>query len=99
MFRRLPDAGEPVISFEFEGQRIIARPGDSVAAAVLAANPGHTRTMPVTGAPRLPYCLMGVCFDCLMEIDGVPNRQSCLVEAHEGMKVRRQQGAVAILPE
>jgi D-hydroxyproline dehydrogenase subunit gamma len=35
---------------------------------------------------------MGVCFDCLAEIDGVPNRQSCMVPARPGMRIRRQRG-------
>jgi predicted molibdopterin-dependent oxidoreductase YjgC len=95
MFRRLPDASAKPVTIEFEGRPIEAREGDTVAAAVLAAAPGHTRTMPGTGSPRLPYCLMGVCFECLMEIDGVANRQSCLVPVRDGMKVRRQMGARA----
>jgi hypothetical protein len=37
--------------------------------------------------------MMGVCFDCLAEIDGVPNRQSCMVTARPGMRIRRQRGA------
>ena len=36
---------------------------------------------------------MGVCFECLVEIDGVPNQQACLVPVSEGMSVRRQEGA------
>jgi NADH dehydrogenase/NADH:ubiquinone oxidoreductase subunit G len=37
--------------------------------------------------------MMGVCFECLVEIDGVPARQSCLIPVHEGMVVARQLGA------
>ena len=37
--------------------------------------------------------MMGVCFDCLAEIDGVANRQSCMVAARPGMRIRRQRGA------
>jgi NADH dehydrogenase/NADH:ubiquinone oxidoreductase subunit G len=37
--------------------------------------------------------MMGVCFDCLVEIDGIASRQSCMTQAREGMKVRRQHGA------
>ena len=36
--------------------------------------------------------MMGVCFECLVEIDGVPNRQSCLIPVREGMTVRSQEG-------
>lgn len=93
MFKRLPEGGAGAVTFDYEGQSISACAGDTVAAAVLVAGSGHTRTTPVSGAPRLPYCMIGVCFDCLMEIDGVPNRQACLVEVREGMKVRRQIGA------
>jgi sarcosine oxidase subunit alpha len=44
------------------------------------------------GAPRAPYCLMGVCFDCLVTIDGVGSRQACLVPVQRGMNVETQQG-------
>jgi hypothetical protein len=37
--------------------------------------------------------MMGICFDCLAEIDGVPNRQSCMVTVRPGMRIRRQRGA------
>lgn len=93
MYKRLPEGDDLTITFDFEGQSVSARPGDTVAAAILVSDAGHTRTTPVTGAPRLPYCMMGVCFDCLMEIDGVPNRQACLVEVQDGMQVKRQVGA------
>ena len=46
----------------------------------------------VSGAPRLPYCMMGVCFDCLVTIDGVGNRQGCLVPVAEGMQIETQKG-------
>jgi len=45
---------------------------------------------------RGPFCLMGSCFDCLVEIDGIPNRQACMVEVTEGMTVRRQAGAALL---
>jgi predicted molibdopterin-dependent oxidoreductase YjgC len=93
MFRRLRDVPRPAVTIEMDGVALTAREGDSVAAALLAAGVGHTRTTPVGGRARLPYCMMGVCFDCLVEIDGVPNRQACLVRVRDGMKVRRQIGA------
>lgn len=67
--------------------------GASAAAALLAAGWSSIRETPVSGAARGPYCLIGVCFDCLAEIDGVPNRQSCMVAVRPGMKIRRQRGA------
>ena len=66
--------------------------GDTVASAMLAAGIDHCRTTPVSGAPRAPYCLMGVCFDCLVTIDGVGSRQGCLVPVREGMIIETQLG-------
>jgi D-hydroxyproline dehydrogenase subunit gamma len=97
MFRRLPDDPRAAVTIELDGEPLTARAGDTVAAAMLTAGVGHTRTTPVGGKPRLPYCMMGVCFDCLMEIDGMPNRQACLVRVRDGMKVRRQLGARAVI--
>ena len=47
----------------------------------------NTRTTPVTGQPRAPYCLMGVCFECLVEIDNIPNCQACMVTVRPGVSV------------
>lgn len=94
MFSRRDD-GRPALVLRFEGQAVEARAGDSVAAALLAAGIASFRTTPVSGAARGPWCLMGVCFDCLVEIDGVANRQACMVAAAEGMEVRRMRGARA----
>ena len=92
MFRRLPDPAR-LIPFDFEGEPFEAREGDSVAAALLANRILTFRTTPVSGAPRGPWCLIGNCHECLVEIDGEPNRQACMVEARAGMRVRRQRGA------
>src|SRR5262252_5507958 len=91
MFKRLGDTGA-TISLEVDGKPIRARTCDSVAAAMLAAGLDHCRTTPVSGAPRAPYCMMGVCFDCLVTIDGVGNRQGCLVRVREGMQIETQRG-------
>ena len=80
MFRRLPDPAG-TIAFDFEGRTFEARDGDSVAAALLANGVLVFRTTPVSGAPRGPWCLIGNCHECLVEIDGEPNRQACMVEA------------------
>jgi hypothetical protein len=95
MFRRLEDARRE-ISFDFEGRSVTAREGESVAAALVAAGLRGFRATPVSGASRAPWCMMGVCFDCLLEIDGVASRQACMVPVEPGMRVRRQRGAKAL---
>ena len=92
MFRRLPEAAGDIVAFTIDGQVAQAFAGDTVAAALLSAGVDHSRTTPVSGARRAPYCMMGVCFDCLVTIDGVGNRQGCLVPVAEGMQVEIQKG-------
>ena len=91
MFKRLAEVGAPV-AITVDGKAISARTGDTVAAALLLAGIDHCRTTPVTGAPRAPYCLMGVCFDCLVTVDGVGSRQGCLVSVRDGMTIGTQLG-------
>ena len=55
-----------------------------------------SRTTPVSGAPRAPYCLMGVCFECLVTIDGVGNRQGCMVAVRDGMRIETRKGQAGI---
>lgn len=66
---------------------------DSAATAVMLAGMLPSRTTPTKGSPRAPYCLMGVCFECLLEIDGVANQQGCMIRVQDGMHIRRQLGA------
>src|SRR5205085_6185320 len=99
MFRPRPDAPAATVEVEVEGRTVRVPEGASAAAAVLLAGLASIRDTPVSASPRAPYCMMGVCFDCLAEIDGVPNRQSCLVTARPGMRIRRQSGARTIDPE
>ncbi len=93
IFARLPEPDRRPVTLFFEGEPVGALQGDSVAAALLAAGKLTFRATPVGGAPRGPYCMMGVCFECLLEIDGVANRQGCMVQAADGMRVSRMLGA------
>ena len=99
MFRRLPEAAGDIIAFTIDGRAAQAFAGDTVAAALLIAGVDHCRTTPVSGAKRAPYCMMGVCFECLVTIDGVGNRQACLIPVRAGMRVETQSGARAIAEE
>lgn len=92
MFKRLPEAPGQTVHLTVDGRAIEARSSDNVAAALLAAGIDVCRTTPVSGAPRAPYCMMGVCFDCLITVDGVGNRQGCLVRVAEGMALATQHG-------
>jgi len=65
----------------------------TVAAALLGHDDNHFCQSAEKREKRAPYCLMGVCFECLVEIDGIKNRQACLEPVREGMHVKRQHKA------
>jgi len=83
------------IEFTFDGESINAITGQSVAAALLAANQRALRKTRFNNNERGVFCGIGVCFDCLVVIDGITNQRACLIEARPGMKVQTQVGSDA----
>ncbi len=92
MFKRADGDTRRSVTVYVDGQVVTAREGDTVSAALLASGLDVCRSTAVSGARRLPYCMMGVCFDCLVTIDGLGNRQGCLVPVAEGMQIEIQKG-------
>jgi predicted molibdopterin-dependent oxidoreductase YjgC len=92
---RLPDGHGlergPAVTLTLDGRTVTAYQGESVAALLLAEGYPATRTTQ-GGAPRGVYCGMGVCFDCLVIVDGIPNTRACTTWVREGLNVRRQDG-------
>jgi predicted molibdopterin-dependent oxidoreductase YjgC len=76
----------------FDGAALPFRPGQTVGAALVASGALSWRTTRSAGAPRGLFCGIGICFDCLVTIDGHPNQRACLVLAGEGMRVETQEG-------
>jgi D-hydroxyproline dehydrogenase subunit gamma len=85
-FKALP--GTRTVRFEVDGGACEAPEGASVATALLLAGRTTFGRHPVSGEAEGPWCLIGVCFGCLVEIDGVADRQACLVPVRDGMAVR-----------
>ena len=85
-FRTLPDTGD-CVQFYLDDLPVMAPAGVTLAAALLA----HSRQT-AQGAPRTAFCMMGICFDCLVNVNGTPNTQACMTPVREGMVVRRQLG-------
>lgn len=92
MFRKLHEPTAQSVTIYIDGAPVAAEAGESVAAVLLRQSPLWSRRTPITQSPRAPYCMMGVCFDCLVTIDGVGNRQGCLVPVREGMQIEIQKG-------
>ncbi|MGI9420286.1 MAG: 2Fe-2S iron-sulfur cluster-binding protein, partial [Geminicoccaceae bacterium] len=77
------------IAFTFDGREIRTRAGLSLAAALTEAGIRTFREGP-NEAPRGLFCGMGVCQDCLVEVNGCPNRRACMTKAEAGLTVRTQ---------
>jgi hypothetical protein len=92
MFRKLPDSATDVV-VDVEGRQVTVPLNASAATAALIAGLPSTRASPVNGEGRAPYCMMGVCFECLLVIDDEPSQQGCMVTVRPGMRIRRQDGA------
>ena len=98
MFKRLHEGTRDVVTLRVDGRPLAARHGETVAAALIAGGISAFRRTPTRGEPRAPYCMMGVCFDCLVTIDGVANRQACLVVVRDGMEIATGQGRRSVGP-
>ena len=92
MFKRLDHTHEPDVTITIENRQVKVPANDSVAAAMLASGVVTARITPISSAQRGPYCMMGICFECLVEIDGVPNQQACQTQVRDGMHVTVQRG-------
>lgn len=75
------------VTATFDGAPITATAGQSVGAALVDAGVRSWRTTRSDGRPRGLFCGIGVCFDCLVTIDGRPNQRACLVPVREGMAI------------
>ncbi|MCK4674547.1 MAG: (2Fe-2S)-binding protein [Gammaproteobacteria bacterium] len=98
MFNRLDKNPENQVSIFIDGEPFAVPADETVAAAVLASGFRQTRTTPISNAARAPFCLMGVCYECLMVIDGQPNQRACRKTVADGMCIETQHGT-GMLPE
>lgn len=90
MFRKLHEPDSAWVEMEIDGLSVIAEPGESVAAVLLRQAEPWSHVSSVSQAKRAPYCMMGVCFECVAEIDGIGSIQTCMTQVRAGMKVIRQ---------
>lgn len=88
MFRPIEFNDFPTITFTFDNQPVTAAEGMTIAAALLAAGHLSLRETPFSGQPRGPFCMMGACFDCLVQING-ETQQACMTQIRAGLRVSR----------
>lgn len=88
MSGRIEAGGErPLVTFSFDGQPVQARRGDTIAMALWAAGQTTVRRSSRDGAPRGILCNMGICYECLVVVDGAAVR-SCTTLVQDGLDVR-----------
>ncbi len=75
------------LQIRVNGRLIDATPGETVLAALTAAGFKTLKKSNVRGEARGPFCGMGVCYECLVTINGVPKQRSCMVEVTENMEI------------
>ncbi|NUT49405.1 MAG: (2Fe-2S)-binding protein [Saccharothrix sp.] len=80
------------VEFSLDGRPLSAAAGRTVAAALLDAGIRSWRTTRAHGRPRGAFCGIGVCFDCLITVDGRPGVRACLLPVADGMELRSEGG-------
>ena len=85
---RLPrPTDSPMLTVRVDGEPVEAYPGETVATLLLALGRQAFRHTDQLHAPRGLFCGMGVCFDCLVTIDGQANVRACMTPVQAGMVV------------
>ncbi len=79
------------LQIEVDGEPVDAYEGETIAAALIASGRRTLRHTAKNDAPRGIFCGMGVCFDCMMVVNGVPNVRTCVTPVEAGMKVETQR--------
>lgn len=92
MFKQLPGSDLETVEIILNGQKVQVQQGTSVAAMALTQGLRYTRTTPISDSKRAPFCMMGVCYECLMIIDGIANQRACVTYVKQGMTIDTQQG-------
>lgn len=90
MFKDVSQQNNSMVSISVNDTELQVPDSYSVAAALLANGYRTNRRSGVSGERRGSYCLMGVCFECLVEINGQPNQQGCMTQVVDGMSIRFQ---------
>ena len=85
---------DPFLRLTFDGREVTARPGQTVGAALVEAGIRSWRMTRNHGRPRGLFCGIGICYDCLITVDGLANQRACLVPATDGMRLSSERPPV-----
>jgi len=101
----LPAGDDPIrpevptpLAITVDGERLEGVAGQSIAGVILASGRLGFRRTSATGRPRGIFCGVGVCFDCLVEVDGARDVRACQRRAVDGAIVVTQHDALPAPP-
>lgn len=83
--------GRP-FEIEVDGEKLVAYEGETVAAVLVASGRRTFRWTEKKKQPRGMYCGIGLCHECMVVINGVPNTKACQTLATPGCRVKTQKG-------
>lgn len=91
MIRLVPDQSDlitrtPPVEFTFDGWPVTAHEGETVLAALMRSGEIHLRDAPDDGAPRGAFCCMGLCQECVVQVNGL-QVESCRQQVADGLVV------------
>lgn len=86
----LPDT--EMVRIVVDGEPVMARKGEMIAAALIAAGKKYFRKTVKVHEPRGIYCGIGRCTDCVMTVNGIPNIRTCITPVENGMVIETQMG-------
>lgn len=91
MIRLVPDQSAQIeraeeVLFTFDGEPVRGHAGESLAASLIRSGRLHLRDAPEDGAARGAFCLMGLCQECVVELDG-ERIEACHAVLRAGMAV------------
>jgi predicted molibdopterin-dependent oxidoreductase YjgC len=75
------------VTFSFNGQDLSCEEGQSIAAALISRGCTSLRNTRFKDEPRMIFCGIGICFDCVVVVDGVANQRACITAVSDGMKI------------
>ena len=92
MFRELKEGSKKEVVFFFEGKKLSAFDGETLASALLRSGEIFFRESKNNNF-RGPYCMIGICFECLVDVDQMQSLQSCQVIVENNMQVKRHKAS------
>lgn len=75
------------IKISVNGREIVTYRGETVLAALIAAGYRSLGIRHRSGEARGAFCGMGLCCECMVSVNGLPNRRACAVEVEENMEI------------